>query len=111
MLTLQEFTTELNTWDNFKAYLESLPRNQVGGVTANPHFHPVALYLRIKYQNKTVSIDLILSAIDDYEILTPIWIRKYLDLFLSRQESEMYSVETCLNLLNRVIEDLSPPVE
>jgi hypothetical protein len=112
MLTLQEFTTELQTWDNFKAYLESLPINQTGGLTANVKFHPIALYLRIKYQNRSVDVNPILAAIDEHEILTPIWIRKYLDYFLGRQEEEMYSVETCLNLLNRVIEDLSPlPLE
>jgi hypothetical protein len=109
MITLQEFTTELQSWNNFKSYLESLPSNQVGGLTASAKFHPVGLYLRIKYQNQSVDVNPVLVAIDDHEVLTPIWIRKYLDYFLGRQEEEMYSVETCLNLLNRVIEDLSPP--
>lgn len=108
MITLEEFTTELETWDNFKAYLEILPINQVGGLTANSKFHPIGLYLRVKYQNKSVAVDPVLSAIDDCEVLTPIWIRKYLDYFLGRQQEEMYSVETCLNLLNRIIEELTP---
>ena len=112
MITLQEFTTELQTWDNFKAYLESLPINQLGGVTVSAKFHPVAIYLRIKYQNRSVDVNPILSAIDDHEILTPIWIRKYLDYFLGRQGEEIYSVETCLNLLNKIIEELTPlPIE
>ncbi|MFN6484006.1 MULTISPECIES: hypothetical protein [unclassified Nostoc] len=111
ILTIEQLTTELETWDNFKAYLESLPSNQVGGLTANAKFHPVGLYLRIKYQNKSVDVNPVLSAIDDCEVLTPIWIRKYLDFFLGRQEEEAYSVQTCLNLLDRIIEDLSPPVE
>ncbi|MDZ8086514.1 MAG: hypothetical protein RMY16_13295 [Nostoc sp. DedQUE12b] len=43
MLSLQDFTDELETWDNFKTYLEALPTNQVGGLTASAKFHPVGL--------------------------------------------------------------------
>ncbi|BAZ49569.1 hypothetical protein NIES4103_21810 [Nostoc sp. NIES-4103] len=108
MTTLDAFRNELESWDELKTYLESLPSNQVGGMTGDFKFHPMALYLRLKYQDESVKIDSLISSMNGHEVLTPVWLREYLTLF-TRPEQELYTVDTCLALLNRVIGELTPP--